>query len=33
MAELEAVDPEALAFSKHGILALKVYADALNRAS
>ena len=33
MAELEAVDPEALAFSKHGIVALKVYADALNRAS
>jgi hypothetical protein len=33
MAELEAVDPEALAFSKHGILALKVYADALNRAT
>ena len=29
-AELEAVDPEALAFSKHGIFALKVYADALN---
>jgi hypothetical protein len=30
MAELEAVDPKALAFSKHGILAMKVYADALD---
>ena len=30
MAELEAVDPDALAFSKHGIFAMKVYADALS---
>jgi len=31
MAELEAGDPEACAFSKHGILAMKVYADALTK--